>query len=251
METRGFDELVKRVSRRATLGVMGAVAAGVAGGATVAAKKKKKKACPECRARKKGKCKGVLPDGAACVGGVCEGGVCVSPAVCGAGGPCTVFLSSEKVQGNLGGLSGADAKCQSLASAAGLPGSYKAWLSDDTSSPSSRFFRSSGPYVLIDGTVVANSWADLADGTPLLATIKVTETGGDYGDTSNAWSNTTADGVAISSGDPGEGSCTNWSSNANNVSGGFGSILSKTDWSMVTTTSFCINRLHLYCFQQS
>ena len=41
-----------------------------------------------------------------------------------------------------------------------------AWLSDSTASPSTRFTRSSVPYVLPDGTtVVANNWADLTHGT--------------------------------------------------------------------------------------
>ena len=48
-------------------------------------KKRKKKACPPCRKRKKGKCKGTLPDGAACPGGTCQAGSCVpttSPPIC-------------------------------------------------------------------------------------------------------------------------------------------------------------------------
>lgn len=48
-------------------------------------KKRKKKSCPPCRKRKKGKCKGKLPDGAACPGGTCQAGNCVSttsPPIC-------------------------------------------------------------------------------------------------------------------------------------------------------------------------
>ena len=43
-----------------------------------------------------------------------------------------VFNSSTSYNGNLGGLTGADAKCQSRAAAAGLTGTYKAWLSSTT-----------------------------------------------------------------------------------------------------------------------
>src|SRR5207248_2675590 len=42
-----------------------------------------------------------------------------------------VFVTSVMYDGNLGGLAGADAKCQARATAASLSGTYKAWLSDD------------------------------------------------------------------------------------------------------------------------
>src|SRR5262245_56445509 len=41
-----------------------------------------------------------------------------------------VFTTSLKYPAALGGLTGADAKCNAAAQAAGLPGTYKAWLSD-------------------------------------------------------------------------------------------------------------------------
>jgi hypothetical protein len=37
----------------------------------------KKKPCPPCKKRKKGKCKGLLPDGSACAGGSCRAGSCL------------------------------------------------------------------------------------------------------------------------------------------------------------------------------
>jgi cysteine-rich repeat protein len=40
-----------------------------------------------------------------------------------------VFVSSQMYDGNLGGLAGADAKCQALADAANLTGTYMAWIS--------------------------------------------------------------------------------------------------------------------------
>jgi len=38
----------------------------------------KKKRCPPCKKRKKGTCRGTLPDGTACPGGACQGGRCVA-----------------------------------------------------------------------------------------------------------------------------------------------------------------------------
>jgi hypothetical protein len=42
-----------------------------------------------------------------------------------------IFLTSVSYAADLGGLPGADAKCRDLAAAVGLPGTFKAWLSDE------------------------------------------------------------------------------------------------------------------------
>ena len=76
-----------------------------------------------------------------------------------------VFVSSQGHNGDFGGLAGADDFCQNLAMTAGLSGTYKAWLSDSTGSPATRFTPSSVPYRLVDGTDVASDWNDLTDGT--------------------------------------------------------------------------------------
>jgi hypothetical protein len=212
----------------------------------VAAGKKKKKKCPPCKKRKKGKCKGTLPDGTACAGGTCQSGSCVEPA-CGAGGPCRVFLSSVLYDGNLGGLSGADANCQGLAAAMGLPGTYKAWLSDTTSSPSSRFVPSNGPYRLVNGTTIAANWTDLTDGT-LLAPISVTETGGGVGATDNTWTYTRMDGTP---GGINTVHCKNWSTSAPISGGDVGGANFIDDLWTQAGGSSCDSACHLYCFQQS
>src|SRR4051812_38795722 len=86
-----------------------------------------------------------------------------------------VFVTSIQQNGNLGGLAGADAICQTRASFAGLPGTYRAWLSTTAVDAEARFFHSTSPYVLTDGTtVVANNWDDLVDGT-LAEAITMTE----------------------------------------------------------------------------
>ncbi len=63
----------------------------------------------------------------------------------------TVFVTSATFKSNLGGLAGADDKCQAEADDAAsiVPsGIYLAWLSDGTDSPDTRFTKSSHPYVL-------------------------------------------------------------------------------------------------------
>ena len=77
-----------------------------------------------------------------------------------------VFIASGTYSGNLGGLSGADATCNSLASAAGLGTNYMAWLAtSNADDPESRFTRSGNPYRAVDGTKIADNWSDLVDGT--------------------------------------------------------------------------------------
>ena len=77
----------------------------------------------------------------------CRQGVC-RPAPCGRGGPCRVFVSSQRYQGDMGGVGGvrgADRACNDLAQTAGLPGTYKAWLSDTNHAPVTTFVRNPGP----------------------------------------------------------------------------------------------------------
>lgn len=246
MDGQQFDDLLRAAftSRRTLLGGMLAAGGAFSGHELAQAKKKKKKKqCPPCKKRKKGKCKGRQPDGVACPGGSCRSGACVP---CGSGGDCLVFLSSSTYQGDLGGLTGADAKCQGLAQAAGLPGSYRAWLSDATSAPASRFVQSPGPYKLVNGVTIAANWADLTDGSPLAATITVTETGGGPGASLLAWTATQPNGTFVF----GTEHCANWSTNGNGPAGNFGAVDRLDNWSTVPTSLVCVNRLHLYCFQQ-
>jgi hypothetical protein len=155
-----------------------------------------------------------------------------------------VFLSSSFHTGNLGGLSGADAICQNLATKARLPGEYKAWLSDETGSVASRFVPSPGPYQLVNGTRIAANFADLTDGT-VLANIDVTETGGGTGGTAFVYTGTRIDGIA----QPGE-TCANWT-NGTAARDGLMGFAAETDnfWTIFATGS-CANPAHLYCFQQ-
>jgi len=76
-----------------------------------------------------------------------------------------VFITSGDYSPNFGGLSGADGTCNSLASGAGLGGTWAAWLSSSNVSAGSRLEHASVPYKLLDGTVVASNWSDLISGS--------------------------------------------------------------------------------------
>jgi hypothetical protein len=90
--------------------------------------------------------------------------------------PHIVFATSSVHGCGLGGVTGANGICQARAQAAGLPGTFKAWLADASSSPATTMTRHLGPYQLVTTAVVAQGWNDLTDGT-LLNKIDRTETG--------------------------------------------------------------------------
>lgn len=177
--------------------------------------------------------------------------------------PKTVFVTSESYSGNLGGLDGADEKCQELAVYEDIDGIFKAWLSDDTgSSPAqSRFTHSEGDYVLVDGTVVAKGWIDLTDGS-LSVPIDVDEKGNRQG--GSVWSATGVDGLlSTSRGLPVSGvnsACDNWSAvSVDDGGGGFTTSLGLvgfvdevdsawTGFGEVRSECDIVHRL--YCFEQ-
>ena len=164
--------------------------------------------------------------------------------LCGAGGPCRVFVTSSAYGGNLVGLDGADKICQLFADGANLPGTYKAWLSDSSASPSTRFVQSTGPYKLVDGTQIAADWTSLTDGS-LRAPIDLTETENTVTGSELVWTYTKVDGTAGTSGDH----CGNWGSPTGY--GGRGTATFKdSNWTQ-SGSAACNTGQHLYCFQQS
>ena len=163
-----------------------------------------------------------------------------------------VFVTSTVYTGSLGGLEGADAKCQSHAEAAGLTGTFMAWLSSSSESPSTRFIRSDKPYVLVDGTVVANDWADLTDQS-LANGITLTEEGNPVAKTSfctanttMVWSGTSAQGTALGSA---SNRCSDWTSTSGGSRWGH---TEKTDrfWSEWCSGGSCNWEAPIYCFEQ-
>ncbi|MDH3626612.1 MAG: DUF1554 domain-containing protein [Acidobacteriota bacterium] len=155
------------------------------------------------------------------------------------------FVSSLARDGNCGGVSGADKKCQLMARAANLAGTYKAWLSDGVSGPGTSFSQSTDPYVRVDGTVIANNWAALTSGN-LLAPINLDESGSVVPDSAleRVWSGTLIDGT------PGPDHCNGWTDKDSSTDGGMGNPWSmNADWTDLSTYS-CAIPLHFYCFEQ-
>jgi hypothetical protein len=154
-------------------------------------------------------------------------------------------VTSTQYGGVLGGLAGADDICQDLATQAGLPGTYKAWLSDSTASPSTRFVRSRGPYRLLDGTTIAANWTALTDGS-LAAPIDVTQSGNAVGNSPGVWTHTETNGAARA----GANHCGNWASTTGDGDIGTHTPSSNDRWTQDAVAA-CNTGQHLYCFQQS
>jgi hypothetical protein len=195
-------------------------------------------------------CNGACVADAVCCGGClagqrCSGGTCVPS--CGTPGvPCRVFVTSTGTTGAIGGLLGADAKCQGHATAAGLTGTYKAWLSDSDESPSTRFTNTAntGPYQLVNGTPIAANWAALIDGG-IDNPINLTESGG-APPANLVWTKTTTAGTLWGV----ETTCNEWFSEANIFSACGVHALSNEGWTQLFVGILCSNTLLLYCFEQ-
>ena len=177
----------------------------------------------------------------------------------------TVFVTGATFTGNLGGLAGADAKCQAAADAVpGLAGrTFKAWLSSSTVSAADRLTHATVPYKLSDGTTVADNWADLVDGS-LDAPISRTETGAQVSTTRKAWTGTKVDST-MNYPNSAVHHCGDWTYGGGGSPNG-GSYAGYTDrttclWTHgnpanpaecggTASTLPCSNGFSLYCFEQ-
>ena len=174
-----------------------------------------------------------------------------------------VFVTDTVYQGGLiGGLAGADMKCEARAAAAGLAGTYKAWLSDATASAAGRLTHSSGAYLLVDGSMVAPNWEALTSGTlahalnldPFgaahAAPIKCSIVGG----LKAAWTSTKVDGAAVDKTDTGDYFCGNWTELehggliGNGLVGNSQAMNGK--WTFSNCGLSCTDEAALYCIEQ-
>jgi len=158
-----------------------------------------------------------------------------------------VFVTSTTYDGILGAVTGADQKCNALAQAAWLPGKYMAWISDENSSPKTRFTKSQIGYMLVDGTMIADNWDDLTDGQ-LMHRIDMDESGVTISSLEFVWTGTYYDGEAAPP------YCTNWTSS--NALGTFGNAyltgpigMNDQNWSSYWIRA-CNNLHRLFCFEQ-
>jgi hypothetical protein len=157
-----------------------------------------------------------------------------------------VFVTSLTYTGNLGGLAGADAKCQALADASPLPRvkgrTFLAWVSTTATSPDARFTHGIKPYIASNEELIASSWSDLTDGS-LTSGIERDESG--IKRSEGAWTGTKSGGATYSG-----AACGNWTIASFAAGGERGNVGgSGGGWSSGQTDP-CALQNHLYCFEK-
>ena len=160
-----------------------------------------------------------------------------------------VFVTNEATSSDMGGPSGGDDFCTDLAESAGLGGTWVAYLSGGGASAIARI--PDGPYVRMDGALIANDKADLTDGS-IASPILINQ----LGSSTYAWVCTgsseagTATGPSTASG----GNCQGWTRGCGVCDGDHWyaevgrSERTNDDWS-TAGWSFC-GSCYLYCFEQ-
>jgi hypothetical protein len=163
-----------------------------------------------------------------------------------------VFVTQGTWKGNLGGIAGADQKCQQEAQTAGLQGTFVAWLSDGNINAKDHIdCRDDKRYVLPNGTVVADNCSDLLDGN-IDNPINVYANGQPAGG-KNVWTGTIPTGIGAI-----YYNCGGWTLSTNTADGHYGksnitSSSTSAGWTGSYTVYYtnmgCASTLGLYCFQ--
>lgn len=188
----------------------------------------------------------------------CTSGACTADSQCARGAFCRgsvcvrgkrVFVTSTSTTGNIGGLAGADAICTARASAAGISGTFKAWLSTASVSVASRFTQATVPYYRRAGgniVVLAQNWAALtANSTTVPGQISFDENGVVVA--ANVWTGTSTTGASAVP------TCVDWTSTAGPMGGRQGYSSPRPQdigWWTDQGTAACHSNSRLYCFEQ-
>lgn len=152
-----------------------------------------------------------------------------------------VFITSSKHTGDVGGPNGADQICAALAREAGLPGTFKAWLSTRSVSASSRLTHYEGYYARTDGVIVAYGWNDLIDGM-LAAPITRDEAAEEVED--GVWTGTLFEGISYEGED-----CDGFTAATTGTALCGTAIMQRSAWTEDWSPP-CVTALRLYCFEQ-
>ena len=154
--------------------------------------------------------------------------------------------SATKPPKDIGGLLGGDTWCNDLAQAAGLDGTYRAWLSSSNESAKTRLAekRARGWY-RADGKPFADTIDDLTSGR-IYYPPRVTETGMDIGEAGNnlvatgTWASGAADGGAVF------GDCTGFTADGATLYGFLDAAGGL--WTDNENSESCATPMHIYCF---
>ena len=144
-----------------------------------------------------------------------------------------------------GGRDAADMFCQSEATAAGLPGTFLAFINTTTATAASRFDETGPPWIRLDGAVLANPPSELMRGLPE-APIHITATGGARTEQfSEVWTGgVTPDQLGIRT-------CDDWNASTVTFSGDTGKDITLSNLEFWAAGGRgCSGTASLYCLQQ-
>ena len=168
----------------------------------------------------------------------------------------TAFVTSTSYNGAFGAtesaaIAAANNDCATQATAAGLSGTYLAWLAvtTGTDDPNTTFTHSTLPYKDVLGNIVASNWTALVSGT-LGTDIILTESGATLSTGADTWTNVNTNGKPTHNGNSATANCSSWTTSASGT-GDIGSVsVTNTNWTKDGSSS-CSSSEHLYCFSQS
>jgi hypothetical protein len=154
--------------------------------------------------------------------------------------PVTAFVTSTTYNGNLGGLAGADAKCQARADAAALPDTYLAWIrtSSDTTRTINRW--TGNNFALVTGTQFAINYDVLVNVSVHSPPLNRDEIGNTVPNGSSVWTGGGSTG--------GGNHCSDWASSSGAQTGTRGTV-AVPDWETGSAMP-CNQPARLYCFKQ-
>jgi DNA-binding beta-propeller fold protein YncE len=176
----------------------------------------------------------------------------------GIGASNILFATSTTYNGNFGSsasaaIAAANNDCAARATAAGLSGTFLAWIAitTGTNDPNTTFVHSYGPYVEVNGTVIATNWSALVASGTLTNSITLNESGTTV--TGDAWTNVGTNGKAEHSGNSAADNCASWSNGTGSDTGYYGVLGSATAaWTYTSSaTATCSTAEHLICVQQN
>jgi hypothetical protein len=158
-----------------------------------------------------------------------------------------MFATSTAFTGNLGGISGADAKCQALADVstiARIKGrTFLAWVSTPALPVTIRMTHGTQTYIRSDGVPIASSFSDLTDNS-LQNPISLDENGGNRSG-AGAWTATNSGGAGYSG-----SSCQDWTSALFGGKGDTGNVGGNGSGWSAGGSDDCSTTHALYCVEK-
>lgn len=185
------------------------------------------------------------PKNCGACGRTCDSNLCVAGACAG-----HMFVTRKQSFGGFGGPAQADAFCAAEAAAAGLSGTYVAWVSTPASPAGARLGPPMTPYVRRgDGRTILATIPGPIDWDGTLYTVRTAD-GGTTGAT-GIWTGTLLDGGATSP--AGKANCgpagAPWSVSQSGGIEGVAGLTSYAEWS-ASVANGCDQYYRFYCFQK-